>query len=165
MQLLKNKILWWFVISIILSGVGFYLLRVYDCGYSISCYHLFTVTAPKVFYPSLALAFVFFILLFIPSAVRVWRTFAVWYIPIVGFVIAFSSPSNAGWKIGPDYHQYIQFFSAVYIIGSLVAVFGSRWAARTGKKIPWFFSATFIVLTLIILGFAGLIGYLFYTSP
>lgn len=129
MKLLKNKIFWGFVLSFIGAGAGYYLMKIYDCGYSVFCYNLFSHIAPSIFYPSIALALVFLILLFIPRAVRAWWKFAWWYVPIIAFLIITGKADTGGGgigvvpsNIGPSFQESVIGAVAIYIIISLIII-------------------------------------------
>lgn len=175
MKLFKNWIFWGLVISILAFISGYAFSHSYQFGICYSnietqtfaalCRYNASIVGDKLFFPSLALAFIFLILLFVPQAVRAWRKFATWGIPVIGFLIAFSDPGDSGWGIGPSYSQYIQFFSSLYVIGSIVAILGARYTAKTGKRIAWYFSPAFVVPALFVLVPLGYIAMLFSISP
>lgn len=149
MKLLKNKIFLPFLVSFLIFAVGYYLNNIYDCGYSVFCYYLFSQIAPSIFYPSFALTFVFFILLFIPHAVSAWWKFAGWY--IVAAAITLLWPDDGGWNIGPTTEQTAQFLSAVYVaisLGIIAITLVNNWRKRKGEKPLGTFWYWFVTLIL-----------------
>jgi len=132
MKLLKNKIFWGFVVSsigVILGYIFLYPVQFHLCtadfttmAFDNSCLASSSLIGIKLFYPFLALALIFLILFLTPRAVSSWRKFAMWYIPVVGLLVAFSGPGDAGWAIGPTYQQYIQAVSMIYVVISLIII-------------------------------------------
>jgi hypothetical protein len=180
MKLFKNWIFWGLLISLIGIVLGYAYSHSYQFGICYSneatqtfgamCRYKASIIGDKLFYPSIALAIVFLILLFIPRAVSAWKNFAIWYVPIFGFLIATAEPEVGGGfglsgNIGPSLQEQIMWASIFYVVISLVAIAGSEYHTKTGKKIPWFLSPTFVALALIVLLFASLIGFLFLISP
>jgi hypothetical protein len=113
------------IIAAILSGLGFgvgcYLKYFYDCGYSISCYHLHTVSN-AIYYGMGALAIIFLVLLFLPSAYPAWKKFAIWFIPLAALLFIFYPEPGAGDLFAPYPVQIYQWVSGLYLIISLLII-------------------------------------------
>lgn len=119
---MKNKqILISFALSLVGFGVGYFLLKVYDCGYSIFCYDLVT-KAFALFYGAGALAVVFFILLFTPRAFSAWKKFAVWFIPLAALLFIFYPEPGSGDLFSPYPEQVFQWVSGLYVLVSVVII-------------------------------------------
>lgn len=137
-KLFKNWIFWVFLISLAGSVVGYYLWQIYDCGYSSFCNQLIFEVGPQLYYSLIALAIIFLILLFVPRAVRAWRKFAWWYIPItVIFVWWPDETSTGGWDLGPSNSEFALILGSLYVGVSLgiigVSILSER-RQRSGKK-------------------------------
>ncbi len=130
MKLLKNKIFWLFLTSLVGTGVGYVFLYpiqfnlcVADFAtntFDTSCLTTASYFGNIFFYPSITLALIFLVLLFIPRAVSAWRRFAVWGI-LVGILLLFSWSPNPGTLIdlGPTLQELVMFLSAIYLGASL----------------------------------------------
>ena len=88
------------VISILLGAsligffAGYYLLRIYDCDASISCYDL-TTKAYALYYGMGALSAVHALLLFFPQAFNTWKKFAIWFVPLTTIMFLFQDDKGA----------------------------------------------------------------------
>ncbi|MDP1707354.1 MAG: hypothetical protein Q8L30_02265 [bacterium] len=119
---MKNKqILVPFVLSLIGFGTGYFLLKIYDCGYSIFCYNLVT-KALATYYGMGALAIVFFVLLFAQYAFSAWKKFAVWFIPLAALLFIFYPDPSSGDLFSPYPEQVFQWVSGLYVFISLLII-------------------------------------------
>src|SRR3990167_9372709 len=94
-----------FMFSFVGLGIGIFLLKFYDCGYSIFCYNLIT-TSKALFYGMSALAVVFLALLFKPGAFHAWKKFAKWFVPVAALIFIFYPNPGAGDLFSPYPSQY-----------------------------------------------------------
>jgi len=117
----KSIIISLLALSLIGSGLGFFLLKVYDCGASVFCYNLGT-KAFALYYGMPALAFVFLILLLLPQAFSTWKKFAIWFVPLAAILFAVYPEPGSGDLFSPYPEQVFQWVSALYIIASLVII-------------------------------------------
>lgn len=146
MKFLKNKIFLGLLISlvgIVLGYVFLYPVQFNLCTadfatltFDNSCLRHSSLIGTKLFYFSLALAVVFLVLFFIPRAVRAWRKFAIWYIPIIGFFIATAPPEMSGGgfgitgNIGPSFQTQVLWANAIYVLISLIIIVRAWWKSR-----------------------------------
>src|SRR3989344_928766 len=100
------------IFSLVGLGIGIFLLKFYDCGYSIFCYNLIT-TSKALFYGMSALSLVFLVLLFLPQAFSAWKKFAVWFIPIATLIFIFYPDPSSGDYFSPYPEQVFQWASAL----------------------------------------------------
>jgi hypothetical protein len=145
MNFFKKWIFGGFVSSITGVIVGYILSRSYDFGicyineaeniFSPSCRQTMSLWSDALFYPSLALALIFLILLFMPQAVRAWRKFSVWYIPIAILWLASYRESFSAWDFSDGLQGRAMSVSSIYIgvsVGIIVVALVSQW--RQKKK-------------------------------
>jgi hypothetical protein len=119
---MKNKlILVFFIFSLIGFAVGYYLLKIYDCEYSVFCYNLAT-RAFALYYGMPALALVFSMLLFIPRALDAWKKFAIWFVPLAALLFIFYPEPGSGDLFSPYPEQIFQWVSALYVVVSVVII-------------------------------------------
>jgi len=93
----RSKIILAFIFSLIGLGIGYVLTNSIQFGMckvdelvtEASCINSFERVGDPLFYGMAALAIVFLVLLFRPSAVGAWKKFAKWYIPIVTLIFIF----------------------------------------------------------------------------
>lgn len=173
MKFFKNKLFWAFILSSLGTVIGYVFL--YPIQFNIctadferlifdsSCINETSLVGIKLFFSFLALTIGFVILLLAPKAVPLWRTFALWYVPIVGLAVAFSEPSTSMWKIGPAYEEYIHYTSALYVIGVLSAALGGMYKVKYGKT-HWFLNPTVVVLSIFFIAIASYTVFLFSVS-
>ena len=88
------------------NGIGYLLIRI----------------SKALFYGMGALAIVFLILLFRPSAISAWKKFAKWYIPIVTFIFIFYPNPSSGDFFSPYPEQVFQWLSVMYVIVSVLII-------------------------------------------
>ena len=112
------------ILSLVGWGVAIFLLKFYDCGNSIFCYNL-TTTSFSLYYGMLALAFVFLVLTFIPKAFPAWKKFARWFIPIAVVIFIFYPDPGSGDYFSPYPEQVFQWISTLYVLISILIIFGS----------------------------------------
>lgn len=125
---MKNKCLVGLLtLSIAGFGVGYFLSKVYDCGYSIFCYGLVT-KAFALYYGAGALAIVFFVLLFTSRAFSAWKKFAVWFVPLATLLFIFYPEPGSGDLFSPYPEQVFQWVSGLYVLISvaIIAITSSR---------------------------------------
>lgn len=117
----RKKIFFGFVVSLIFLVIGFYLLKVYNCGYSISCYNLISISKALIYGMS-ALALVFLALLILPNAWPAWKKFAKWYIPIAALVFIFYQGPGAMDLFSPYPEQVYKWIGIIYVAVSAVII-------------------------------------------
>src|SRR3989344_2265936 len=110
-----------FMFSFVGLGLGIFLLKFYNCGYSIFCYNLITISK-ALFYGMSALSLVFLLLLFIPQAFLVWKKFAVWFLPIATLLFIFYPDPGSGYYFSPYPEQIFQWVSIIYVFISVVII-------------------------------------------
>lgn len=127
---MKNKqILIPLVLSLVSFGVGYFLSKGYDCGYSIFCYELVT-KALALCYGSGALAIVFFILLFAARAFSAWKKFAVWFVPLAAILFIFYPEPGSGDLFSPYPEQVFQLVIGFYVLISFVIIAWKHFSAH-----------------------------------
>ena len=126
----SRKIIALFVVSLIGLGVGHYLSQIYECGYSVFCYNLFSRVGNPLFYGMGALALVFFILLFIPKAFPTWKKFAIWFVPLAALLFIFYPDPGSGDYFSPYPEQVFQWVSALYVLVSLIIIAYSAFSKK-----------------------------------
>ncbi len=109
------------VLSLVGFGIGYFLLRVYDCGYSVFCANLITRSF-ALYYGMPALALVFFVLLFVPSAFTAWKKFAIWFVPLATLLFIFYPSPGSGDYFSPYPKQVFQWVSCLYVIVSAIII-------------------------------------------
>ncbi|XKT74547.1 MAG: hypothetical protein ACJKTH_00420 [Patescibacteria group bacterium UBA2163] len=145
-KLFKNWMFWFFLLSVAGAIAGYFFNHSYQFGICYINYETrvmdtscpFPLLGDQLFYPSIALAIVFFLLFFIPQAVHAWRKFAVWYIPIAIILIWWPDESSSGgWDLGPSNSEFALILSSLYVGVSLgvigVSILSER-RQRSGKK-------------------------------
>jgi hypothetical protein len=115
----RKIILSLFIFSLAGWGLGFYLLKFYECGSSIFCYNL-TTKSLALFYGMPALSFVFFLLLLNQNAFPVWKKFANWYIPIATLIFIFY---EGGGFFDPYPEQVFKWVSTLYVAICVILIF------------------------------------------
>ncbi len=118
----RNKSLLFLALSLIGFGGGYFILKIYNCGYSIFCYDLFSKVGDPLFYGIGALAIIFFVLLFIPKAIPQWKKFAKWFIPIATLIFIFYPNPGSGDLFSPFPEQIFQWVSILYVFVSLMII-------------------------------------------
>ena len=123
-----------FLVSLLGTGTGYYLLRIYDCGNSIFCYNL-TTKSYSLYYGMLALAVVFLLLTIFPNAFRAWKHFALWFIPFAVEIFIFYE----GGTYDPYPEQVFRWLSALYVFVSVGIITISTVRGMAGKvtQAPW----------------------------
>ena len=126
----RKQIVILLALSLIFSAIGVFLLKFYDCGYSIACYNLMTKSF-ALYYGMPALALIFLILAFVPQAFYAWKRFAVWFVPIAALLFIFYPEPGSGDLFSPYPEQVFRWVSALYIIVSLAII---AWTTRNYQK-------------------------------
>lgn len=122
-SMFKKWTFWLLIFSVIASGTGFYLWKVYECGYSSFCYTLFSKVGLPMFYGMGAVALVALILLFVPQAVSRWWKFAIWYVPFAAYAIAVAGPvPGQMFDLSPSVQETALWLSGIYILVSLILI-------------------------------------------
>jgi len=129
---MKNKPMRFFILSLMGTGLGVFLLKFYDCGNSVACYNL-TTKAFALYYGMPALALVFLILLFIPQAFSAWKKFAIWFVPLAALLFAFYPDPGSGDLFSPYPEQIFRWVSGLYVVVSILIIATS--ALRQKKQI------------------------------
>jgi hypothetical protein len=113
------------LLSLVGVGVGYFLGQGYEyglCGKSIFCLKLMN-HGDALFYGALGLGIVFAALMAVPSAVRAWKKFAIWAIPLLVIIFATTQDSMGEWiSLSPSVEQTFQFLSTIYVIISIVII-------------------------------------------
>lgn len=109
------------VLSLVGLGIGIFLLKFYDCGYSIFCYKLIT-TSKALFYGMSALSLVFFILIFTQQAFPAWKKFAIWFIPFATLLFIFYPDPGSGDYFSPYPEQIFRWVSILYVVISILII-------------------------------------------
>lgn len=121
--MLKKWVFWLLLGSVIASAVGFYLWKIYECGYSSFCYTLFSKLGLPMFYGMGAIALISLALLFIPQAVSRWWKFAVWYVPFAAYAIAVAGPiPGQTFDFSPSVQETTIWLSGIYVVVSLTLI-------------------------------------------
>lgn len=91
---------------------------------AISCRSTFNQIGDPLFYGAVALSVVFLVLLFVPQAFKVWKRFAIWFIPLgVLFSISYiSAEQNTGLFLGRPSTEVYQAVSVLYVITSILLI-------------------------------------------
>lgn len=118
---------------LIASAIGFGLGLAFKSSIELSlclvteptCINNFTWIGNALFYGSGALALVFLILLFTPSAFPAWKKFAIWFVPIAAILFAMYPDPGSGDYFSPYPEQVFQWVSILYVIISAVIIFRS----------------------------------------
>ena len=92
-----------------------------------------TIGQPLVLFLG-SLSLIFLILLFTKEAVWItWKKFGIWYIPLAALLI-FITPSSSGgsfgYSMGLDREGVTMFFSALFLIISLIIIAIKSWKLR-----------------------------------
>jgi hypothetical protein len=126
----KSKIVWLFVLSIIGTVVGYVLTNSVKFNLCIQtqydCRSLFNKIGDPLLYGMGALAIIFLILIFIPTAINAWKKFAKWYIPVATLIFIFYPNPSSGDLFSPYPEQIFQWLSALYVIISIVIILISK---------------------------------------
>ncbi|MDD5720885.1 MAG: hypothetical protein PHT16_00330 [Candidatus Pacebacteria bacterium] len=109
------------LLSLFGLGIGFFLLKFYECGYSIFCYNLIN-TSKALFYGMSALALVFFILIFAQQAFSAWKKFAIWFIPLATLLFIFYPNPSSGDYFSPYPEQIFKWVSIMYVVISILII-------------------------------------------
>jgi hypothetical protein len=130
----RKKIFWLFVLSLAGFGVGYVLTNSVDFGFcsqsQYSCREVFNNIGDPLFYSMPALALVFFILLFTPRAVSVWKKFAIWFIPLATLLFIFYPNPGSGDYFSPYPEQVFRWVSILYVVVSVLIIL---WTTVRGK--------------------------------
>jgi hypothetical protein len=143
MKLFKNWIFWGLVLSVVGVIGGFALLYPAKFGictadftnliFDTSCLKDSSDNGMKLFYPSVALTFIFFVLLFTPTAVRAWRKFSAWYILLAILWLASYSESFSAWDFSEGIQGRAMSVSSMYIgisVGIIAVALISQWQQK-----------------------------------
>lgn len=125
--------------SLALSGIGLYVSRFYECGYSSQCFFIFSRVGSPLFYGFGVLSLVLLALLAFPRATRPWwKYFAIWYIPLA-LVLFIVWPEPRGGMgvvpsvLGPAPEAAFRWISGIFLVVSagIVALTASRPGRRS----------------------------------
>jgi len=106
------------LLSLIGFGVGYYILKIYNCGASIFCFFLL-IKGAALYYGMGALSIVFLILLVFPKSSNSWKGFAWWFIPIA--MLLFATYKGSGY-FSWDPERVFRWVSGLYILVSLIVI-------------------------------------------
>jgi len=84
-----------------------------------SCRGILNSIGDPLFYGFFALSIIFFILLFLPRTFKVWKKFALWFIPLATLLFIFYPEPGSGDYFSPYPEQVFQWVSAFYVGASL----------------------------------------------
>ncbi len=119
-----------FVFSLVGFGVGYVLTNsiqfkicvvnkiITDAG----CINFYERIGNPLFYGMSALAFIFFILAFLPQAFSAWKKFAIWFIPLATLLFIFYQGPSAGDYFSPYPEQVFRWVSVVYVVVSIAII-------------------------------------------
>ena len=132
-----------FIFSLIGLGIGYVLTNSIQFGMckvdelvtEASCINSFERVGDPLFYGMAALAIVFLVLLFRPSAVGAWKKFAKWYIPIVTLIFIFYPNPGSGDFFSPYPEQIFQWLSTLYVVVSLIIIFVAKFCRPDPLKV------------------------------
>jgi hypothetical protein len=124
---MKNKYLaGLFALSVIGSGVGYMLTNSTIFGFcthdEYSCRDLLNNIGDPLYYGMGALALIFFMLYFVPQAIRAWFKFAKWFVPLAALLFIFYPDPGSGNLLAPYPEQVFQWVSALYVIVSVIII-------------------------------------------
>jgi|SRR3990167_1888306 len=114
------------LLSLIGFGIGYYILKIYNCEASIFCYFL-SIKGEALYYGMGALSVVFLILFIFPKSNNSWKRFAWWFIPIA--ILLFATYKGSGY-FSPYPEQVFRWVSGLYILVSLIIV---TWSVIRGR--------------------------------
>ncbi len=117
----RKSMLFFSIASLVGYVVGYYLVRVYDCGMSMFCYNLETKSF-ALYYAMPALAIVFFALFLFPGAVSAWKKFSIWYLPVAALFFVFYGPPASGDFFSPYPEQVFRWLSWIYVVISIAII-------------------------------------------
>ena len=132
---MRKKISLLFAVSLVGLSIGYFFLKIYNCGYSVFCYN-FETRISGLFFGSLALSVIFLILLFIPRAWGAWKRFAIWFIPLAVLLFAWYPDPGSGDYFSPYPEQVFQWVSALYIgasLGIIATSLVNDWRKKKGR--------------------------------
>lgn len=121
MKLFKNWIFWGLIVSIIGVVAGYVFKKPTTFGLCLqsepSCALDFIALGHQLFYPFMALAIIFLVLLFVPQAVRAWRKFAWCGVPLGAFLVyaTVSSAMGGGFQIFPPAQVSVLIITQTYV--------------------------------------------------
>lgn len=120
------------VLSLIGSGVGYLMTNSYQfnlCNsdvvnkvFDVSCHGFYERIGDPLWYGMPALALVFFVLLFVPSAFQAWKKFAIWFVPLATLLFIFYPSPGSGDYFSPYPKQIFQWVSCLYVIVSAIII-------------------------------------------
>lgn len=114
-----------FFVSIIGVVAGYLILRMdLNAG---STGDMLVKTGKGLFYGFSALAIVFVLLMFVPSAFQAWKKFAIWFVPLAALLFAFYPNPGSGDFFSPYPEQIFQWVSALYVLVSALII---GWSIR-----------------------------------
>jgi len=117
----KKLILGLLALSLIGWGIGVSLLKFYDCG-SLTCDDI-VARLLALYYGMPALALVFSLLFFLPSAFPVWKKFAVWFLPLATILfMAYQDPRGWNDLFFPYREELYRWVSAAYVVISVIII-------------------------------------------
>jgi len=110
--------------SLVCTGIGYYLLKIYQCPATVYCYY-FQIKVYAVYYFAPALALVFLFLAIFPKALRTWwRFFAIWYLPISFLFFIFYTGPASGDLFSPWPQTLFTWLSEIYVGISVLLILG-----------------------------------------
>lgn len=129
----KRLIFTLFLLSLIGLGVGVYFVKFFDCGDTVSCYFLL----PKlqgIFYGTVTLTFVFFILTLLPKTFFFWWSILKWYF-VFSLAIIFSYKEPGTWDIAPRPQIIYLWLSIGFVAISIISIIIALIVQKNRKSI------------------------------
>lgn len=118
----KKLVFIFFVLSLGGLGIGLIAKNSTELGICLvsepTCINNFTRIGDTLFYGMSALAVVFLILLFTPSAFNVWKKFAIWFVPLATLLFIFYPEPHSGDFLSPYPEQVFRWVSILYVVVS-----------------------------------------------
>ncbi|HET8581366.1 MAG TPA: hypothetical protein VFL98_02780 [Candidatus Paceibacterota bacterium] len=90
--------------------------------FDIYCDNFYWYIGNALIYGMSALAIVFFALLLVPKAFSWWWKFAIWFVPLDGFILIGVRPSDAIFSLEPSPDEMYLLFSGLYVVISLIII-------------------------------------------
>ena len=118
------------LLSLIGFGIGYYILKIYNCEASIFCYFL-SIKGEALYYGMGALSVVFLILFIFPKSNNSWKRFAWWFIPMA--ILLFTTYKGSGY-FSWDPEQVFRWVSGLYVLVSLIIIAQSAIRGRIQKS-------------------------------
>lgn len=121
---MKNKTLWFLVLSLVGFGVGYILTNSIKFGMCVandritdaSCINFYERLGDPIFFGMGALALIFIFLLAFPKAFEAWKKFAIWFVPLAALLFIFYPDPGSGDLFSPYPETVFQWVSGLYVV-------------------------------------------------